>query len=146
MKKPASLLVLVIALVSGCNVAPYNWPDNGKRMSATAIDATRITVKEEFRYSPTLTSYVLPTGEYLPIRSDAGGTYYASPRGILVLATTGGFVVEGGIYRRSDSRANYQFAVYLKKPALGWTFVDLHSLWGLNLNEKIDCIPPGSFK
>jgi len=146
MKKPLSLLVLVVALVSGCNVAPYNWPDNGQRVAAVAINDTRITVKEEFRYSPTLTSYVLPAGEYLPIRSDAGGTYYSSPRGILVLAATGGFVVEGGIYRRSDPRANYEFAVCVKTPALGWTFVDLHSLWGLNLNEKINCIPPASFK
>jgi len=146
MKKSVSFFALVIAFVSGCNVAPYSWPDDGKRVEATAIDETRITIKEEFRYSPTLTSYVLPAGEYLPIRSDAGGTYYSSPRGILVLATTGGFVVNGGIYRRSDSKANYQFAVYVNMPALGWAFVDLHSLWGLNLNEKIISSPPYVFK
>ncbi len=139
-------LVLLTAITSACNVAPYNWPDNGKRVEVQPIDLTRITVKEEFRYSPTFTSYVLPTGDYLPARSDAGGTYYESPRGILVLPTTGGFVVNGGIYRRNDPNANYPFAIYVNMPATGWSLVDLHSLWGLDLNQKIVCTPPASFK
>lgn len=133
--------VLALLSLSACNIAPYSFPDNGVRANYQAIDATRITVKNEFRYLPTLTSYVLPAGEYVPIQSDAGGTYYGSPRGILVLAATGGFVVEGGIYRRADPKANYPFAIYIKMPVMGWTFVDLHSMWGLNLNEKIECIP-----
>jgi hypothetical protein len=146
MKILVPFLALLTTLISGCNIAPYRWTDNGKRVAIQAIDSTRITVKEEFRYSPTLTSYVLPAGEYLPVRSDADGTYYESARGILVLATTGGFVVRGGIYRRSDPNANYPFAVYVNMPVLGWTLVDLHSLWGLNLNEKIVCNPPHVFK
>ncbi len=146
MKPLIPVLTVFAAIVSGCNVAPYNWPENGKRVEVHAINSTRIAVKEEFRYSPTLTSYVLPAGEYLPSRSDVGGTYYESARGILVLATTGGFVVNGGIYRRTDPKANYPFAVYVNMPVAGWTLVDLHSLWGLNLNEKVVCDPPYVFK
>jgi hypothetical protein len=63
-----------------------------------------------------------------------------------VLPATGSFVVEGGIYRRTNPNANYPFAIYIKMPVMGWTFVDLHSMWGLNLNEKIKCIPAYEFK
>jgi hypothetical protein len=146
--KPLVPLFAILALLifSSCNLAPYSFPDNGVRPNFQAIDSTRITVKKEFRYLPTLTSYVLPTGDYVPIRSDAGGTYYGSPRGVLVLPATGSFVVEGGIYRRSNPKANYPFAIYIKMPGLGWTLVDLHSMWGLNLNEKIECVPAYEFK
>lgn len=145
---PRVLLLAISSLLifSGCNIAPYHFPDDGVKASFQAIDSTRITVKQEFRYSPTLTSYVVPAGECVPIRSDAEGTYYGSPRGILILVATGGFVVEGGIYRRADPKANYPFALFLKMPGGEWSFVDLHSMWGLNLNEKIECVPAHVFK
>jgi hypothetical protein len=129
----------------GCSVAPYTFPDKGVRTDLQAIDLTRITVKAEFRYSPTLTSYVLPAGNYVPIRSDADGTYYESPRGVLVLPVAGSYVVEGGIYRRNNAKANYPFSVYVNMPGMGWTFLELHSMWGLDLNEKIECVPPYAF-
>jgi len=146
--KPSTLVytILAVLLVSGCSIAPYYFPDNGVRADLHAINATHITVKKEFRYSPTLTSYVLPAGEYVPIRSDANGTYYGSPRGILVLPVVGSYVVDGGIYRRSDAKATYQFAIYVNMPIMGWMFWDLHSMWGLNINEKIECLPAYEFK
>ena len=98
-------------------------------------------MKKEFRYLPSLTALVLPAGEYLPVRADAGGTFYESPRGILILPVTGtGYVVRGGIYRGNDTTANYQFSVY-------GSFVTqpLHSMWGLDLNEMIACTPKCAF-
>ena len=144
----AIIAVAVVLNFCGCgSVAPYHFPDTGAPADLHAVNATRVTVKKEFRYSPTLTSYVLPEGDYVPVRLAAGGTYYESPRGILVLPAAGSsFLVRGGIYRRNETKTSYPFCVYLYMPVGGLTFVDLHSLWGLNLNEKIECEPVYVFK
>jgi len=97
-----AVLILGILGLFGCNIAPYTFPESGPQKKLQAIDATRIRVKAEFRYLPTFTSYVFPAGEYIPVRADGMGTFYESPRGILVQATTGSFLVRGGIYRASD--------------------------------------------
>ncbi len=128
--------------VTGCSVAPYKYPDTPARQDLVALDSTRILVKQEFRYTPTLTSVVLPAGEYVPVKRDAVGTYYESPRGLLILPAAGkGLLVRGGIFRRRDTTANYQFDVYG-----GMVREPLHSMWGLNLTEKIECTPACEFK
>jgi hypothetical protein len=138
----AAIVCTAAALLSGCSVAPYKYPDTPPRQDLVPVDSTRIVVKEEFRYSPTLTSIVLPAGEYVPVKKDAGGTYYESPRGLLILPVAGqGSLVRGGIYRRQDPAANYQFNVYG-----GMVTEPLHSMWGLNLNEKVECTPACQFK
>jgi hypothetical protein len=131
-----------ILCLAACSVAPYRFPDTPPRQDLVPIDATRIVVKEEFRYSPTLTSIVLPAGEYAPVKADSAGTYYESPRGLLILPVVGqGIMVRGGIFRLRDATANYQFTVY------GWLDPEpLHNMWGLNLNEKIECTPACAFK
>src|SRR5579883_2556425 len=128
---------------AACSVAPYEFPDNPPRHDLVATDATRIVVKQEFRYSPTLTSIVFPTGEYLPVRADSGGTYYESPRGLLILPVAGqGFLVRGGIYRRSSvPERGYEFNAYGE-----FGTQPLHSMLGLNLNERINCTPSCSFR
>lgn len=137
-----AITCVAAALLSSCSVAPYKYPDTPPRQDLAALDSTRIVVKQEFRYSPTLTSIVFPAGEYVPVKRDAGGIYYESPRGLLILPVAGqGSLVRGGIYRRQDPAAHYQFAVYG-----GITTEPLHSMWGLNLNEKIECMPACQFK
>src|SRR5579863_8702811 len=104
-----AIVCITAALLSGCSVAPYKYPDTPPRQDLVPLDSTRIVVKEEFRYSPTLTSIVLPAGEYVPVKKDAAGTYYESPRGLLILPVAGqGSLVRGGIYRRQDPAVNYQ--------------------------------------
>src|SRR6266566_5572168 len=105
----AIIPVLVVLYLCGCgSVAPYHFPDTGAPADLHAVNATRVTVKKEFRYSPTLTSYVLPAGDYVPVGLNAGGTYYESPRGILVLPAAGSsFLVRGGIYRRNKTKTSY---------------------------------------
>jgi hypothetical protein len=127
-------------------VAPYTFPENGPREYLPAINTTRITVKEQFRYLPSFTSYVFPVGEYVPVRKNANGTFYESPKGILVQATTGSFLVRGGIYRANNETQSYPFSFYVYMPMLGLTQFPLHNMWGLNLNEKIVCTPSHEFK
>ena len=137
-----AILCAVTGLLSACSVAPYRYPDTPLRQDLVPLDSTRIVVKEEFRYSPTMTSMVLPAGEYIPVKKDAAGTYYESPRGLLILPVAGqGTLVHGGIYRRRDPAVNYQFSVYG-----GMVTEPLHNLRGLNLNEKIACTPACQFK
>jgi len=142
----AATTILGALALFGCNVAPYTFPENGPREDLHAINATRVDVKTEFRYLPSFTSYVFPVGEYVPIRSDTRGTYYESPRGILVQATTGPFLVRGGIYRANNEAQSYPFSLYVFMPGMGLTQLPLHNMWGLNLNEKIECVPPYVFK
>lgn len=140
--KRASVILLSL-FMGACSVAPYRFPNDPPRQDLVPVDGTRITVKEEFRYSPTLTSIVLPVGEYLPVKTDAAGTYYESPRGLLILPVAGqGFLVRGGIYRlHTVPERGYEFSVY------GWLLMHpLHSMWGLNLKDKISCSPACSFK
>jgi hypothetical protein len=138
--------LLAVTALASCSIAPYYFPKTRLRENVVAIDATRVTVKAQFRYSPSLTSYVLPAGEYLPVRRDSMGTYYESPYGVLVLPVVSPFIAPGGIYRRSDTNAHYQFAIYCyyapESSPMVW---DLHSMWGLNLNDKIECSPPFRF-
>ena len=135
-------IALAAAYVGGCSVAPYKFPESPPRRDLVALDKSRVTVTSEVRYSPTLTSVVFPAGDYLPVRKTHDGIYYESPRGLLVLPVAGtGFLVSGGIFRRTDSTAPYEFEVYgvpLAQP--------LHSMWGLNLNEKISCDPRCQFR
>ena len=141
MRRFAPAIAGTLCLI-GCSVAPYKFPDTPARQDLVAIDSTRVVVKQEFRYTPTLTGVVLPAGEYLPVKRDAVGTYYESPRGLLILPAAGqGFLVRGGIFRRQNTTANYQFDVYggtVREP--------LHNMWGLNLTEKIECTPACQFK
>jgi hypothetical protein len=137
MNKFLALVAITGAVtLAGCSVAPYRFPDTPPR-ELVAIDSTHILVKEQFGYSGRLTSVVFPAGEYLPVRKDATGVYYESPRDVLILPVGGQrSLVRGGIYRRTDS-ARHEFAFYggpIVKEAL-------HNLSGLDLNRKIECTP-----
>jgi hypothetical protein len=122
-------------------VAASKFPDTPPRQDLVALDSTRIVVKEEFKYLPTLTAVILPAGEYVPVKRDAEGTYYESRRGVLIQPVAGsGSVVPGGIYRRQNASGDYQFDVYG-----GVIRESLHNMWGLNLNEKVECTPACKF-
>jgi hypothetical protein len=129
-------------LISACSALPAKFPESSPRTDLIAIDVTRIRVKDQFKYSPSLTALVLPEGEYIPVKSDRSGTYYQSPRGILVVPVAGApFLVAGGILRRGDPTVNYPFAVYggpMAEP--------LHNMLGLHLDDKIECMPACQFK
>src|SRR5881394_2254096 len=92
------LLLAVTALfVAGCaNTAPQAA---GPAPPISPIDGSSIVIKQDLRFLPSLSGYLLPAGTYLPVRRDAQGTFYQSPSGVVALSITGGIRYPGGIYR-----------------------------------------------
>jgi len=133
----AFLCAVGILGVVGCSALPQEFPSDASRKSLVPIDTTRIVVREAFKYSPSLTSIVLPADEYVPVRAGSGGTFYESPRGIMIVPVAGSsYLTAGGIYRSSDPAAKNPLSVY--GAPVTWP---LHSVLGLNLKTKIECIP-----
>jgi hypothetical protein len=132
----------LVLLISGCSALPAKFPESSPQADLVAINDTRVRVKDQFKYAPTLTTIVLPEGEYVPVKSDGSGTYYQSPRGVLVIPIAGAqFIVAGGIFRSVNPTLTYPFSVY------GSLSVEpLHNMLGLNLNDKIECTPACQFK
>jgi hypothetical protein len=138
------ILILATLILCSCATLPEEWPENESNFKA--INSSSIFVKEGFKFSPSLTSYLLPPGQYIPYKEDKRGTYYAAPAKMLISTAGGSFYVEGGIMRKSNPNGGYGMAVFYNNPAFGMMYQDLYSLWGLDLNELIESNPEYIFE
>ena len=141
MRKIISVSAICTLLLCSCASVPDQWPK-----SATVLEPmneTNIHVIKGFKYSPTFTSLILPPGDYVPVKKDERGTYYAAPTKILISTLGGSFYTDGGIVRHTE---NCGMSVYYQLPGFGVTFQCLHSMWGLNLNEIVKCNPAYEFR
>ncbi|MDB6094342.1 MAG: hypothetical protein JWM32_1904 [Verrucomicrobia bacterium] len=104
-------------------------------------------VVEQFTFLPSFTGYTFPAGRYLPVKRENGGVFYESPVGIKIRTLGGSYVVKGGIFRGNpNARNESKVSAYAYMPAGGLQMIPLHSMIGLDLNKKIRCAPPLSFK
>ena|SRR5712692_9854913 len=131
-------LILAVAtlIVAGC-ASPAPQP------AATAppispIEGSSIVVKQDLRFLPSLSGYVIPAGTYLPVSRDAHGIYYQSPKGITALGPLGGpYYPVGGIYRFRHRDGSVGLKVWCRSAGGGLTTRELYSMIGANLEKNI---------
>ncbi len=100
------------------------------------IDGSSIVIKQDLRFVPSLSGYLLPAGTYLPVRKDAQGTYYQSPSGVVALSFTGGIRYPGGIYRFKYRDGSVGLKVWCKT-MFGMDTRELYSMIGANLEKHL---------
>jgi hypothetical protein len=131
------LFAVFTSLAIACSALPQTFPSDAPRRSLVAVDATQIVVKENLKIAPSLTAIVLPADTYIPVRTDHSGTFYESPRGILIVPVVGApFLVSGGLYRTSDASKRYQLSIY--GALVTWP---LNVRYGARLKGIIECTP-----
>jgi hypothetical protein len=82
--KKTLLPLLFIAFLFGCSSEPDHYVPHGENATLQPIDNSRLIVIQDVRYNCASNGYTFPAGTYVPVASDANGTYYQSPRGIHV--------------------------------------------------------------
>lgn len=127
-----SILVLI-----ACNALPEAFPTNAARKALTPLDQSKVVVKRDLKVAPSLTAIVLPADVYVPVRKNATGTFYESPRGILLVPVAGSpSVMAGGIYRSNDPAKRFQLSIY--GAPIMWP---LDVRYGTVLKGNVECTP-----
>ena len=135
MKRTAA--VAFLSLLSACSAIPHTSPADTPHKELRPIDASRVVLKQDLTIAPSLTAIVLPADEYVPVRADQSGTYYESPRGIMLVPGAGApYLVAGEIYRSSDPAKKYQLSIY--GAPITWP---LNVRYGAHLQGIIECTP-----
>lgn len=97
MKCRRALLPLAFLLLCGCTTLPENATCSFEK--CVPIDNTRLIVRQNIDFLPSLTGFRFPAGTYIPVAKDENGTYYRSPRGLFGLGlAVGGSYPVGGLY------------------------------------------------
>ena len=125
---------IIALLTAGCASTSQN-----AATPATAfqpIDGSSIVIKQDLRFLPSLSGYLLPAGTYLPVSKDAQGVYYQSPTGVVALSVVGGTRYPGGIYRFRYRDGSVGLKVWCKT-VLGMEKRDLYSMIGANLEKNL---------
>lgn len=131
------ILLAFLPMLLACSALPQTFPANAARKSLDPINESRVVVKQDLKIAPSLTALVLPADTYVPVRTDRAGTYYESPRGIMLVPVAGApLLVPGGIYRSSDPAQRYQLSIY--GAPITWP---LNVRYGAHLQGVIECTP-----
>jgi hypothetical protein len=134
------ILLVSILLLAGC----ASVPDDTSAIAASIvpIDQTRLEVKKDLKFLPSLSGLYFPAGIYLPVVKDGSGVFYQSPKGIKSIGVANAYYPVGGIYRFRRDDGSYGLKSWQNQPKLSWSSSrNLYDMLGANFSVEVVFYP-----
>ena len=130
------IFLISFAFLSGCS----SIPDDTSAIAASImpIDQTRLEVKKDLTFLPSLSGFYFPAGTYLPVAKDAAGVFYQSPKGIKGLGLGNAYYPVGGIYCFRQNDGLYGLKSWVNKPELNTlSSRELYDMLGAKFSTEV---------
>lgn len=114
----AARLVVVILAFGSCACASVRPITDQARIGGRPAKHVVVVLNAPFSFQHLLVTYTLPPGRYVATMEDDSGVYFEAPRKILAAeALAAPFFFDGGLYFRTDGRAEIdQYVIVRNQP------------------------------
>jgi len=129
------VLLVSFLFLAGCASIPEDT--SAIAASIIPIDQSRLEVKKDLSFLPSLSGFSFPAGIYLPVAKDATGVFYQSPKGIKGIGVGNAYYPVGGIYRFRNSDGSYGLKSWHGTPKAQYSNRELWDMWGANFSKEV---------